>query len=150
MNDPLGDLDAAHALALAVDLRVQLGKLSRRLRDQTNPGDLTWSQKAVLVHLEREGSATVTTLARAEGVRPQSMGATISVLEQAGLISGAPDPADGRQTLLSLTPPCREMIKTSRTAREDWLFWAIQTKLAPGEQETLATAVELLKRLVET
>ncbi len=56
-----------------------IGKLSLRLREAAHPGDFTWSQKSVLTRLEREGPATVTTLARAEGVRPQSMGATMAV-----------------------------------------------------------------------
>ena len=135
---------------LASELRVLIGKLKRRLREEAHSGDLTWSQTAVLSLLEREGPATVTTLAKAEGVRPQSMGATVSVLEAAGLVSGAPDPGDGRQTMLSLTPACREMIKLSRAAREDWLFRAIRTKLAARELEELATGVELLKRLVDS
>jgi DNA-binding MarR family transcriptional regulator len=134
---------------LAGELRVLLGKLSRRLRDQANPGDFTWSQKSVLIRLEREGPATVTTLARAEGVRPQSMGATVSTLEQAGLVTGSPDPADGRQTILSLTAKCREWIRASRAAKEDWLFRAIQAKLAPEEQQELANALPLLNRLAD-
>jgi DNA-binding MarR family transcriptional regulator len=150
MNDPQGDSEAARVSILASELRVQIGKLKRRLREEAHSGDLTWSQTAVLSLLEREGPATVTTLAKAEGVRPQSMGATVSVLEAAGLVSGAPDPADGRQTMLSLTPACREMIKLSRAAREDWLFRAIRTKLAAREVEELATGVELLKRLVDS
>jgi len=119
------------------------------MREQAQVGDFTWSQRAVLVRLEQEGPATVTTLARAEGVRPQSMGATISVLEAAGVVSGAPDPTDGRQTILSLTASAREEIRAGRAAREDWLFRVIQTRLASAEQEELAAAVELLKRLVE-
>ena len=103
----------------------------------------------MLARVEREGPATVTTLARTEGVRPQSMGATVSVLEAAGLVSRKPDPTDGRQTILSLTAACREWIKAGWAAKEDWLFRAIRTKLASGEQEELATAVELLKRLVD-
>jgi DNA-binding MarR family transcriptional regulator len=103
----------------------------------------------VLGRLEREGPATVTTLAKAEGMRPQSMGANISVLEAAGLVSGRPDPSDGRQTLLSVTPRFEEWIKAGRAAREDWLFRAIRTKLAPVEQEQLAAGIELLERLVE-
>lgn len=142
--------DTPRAAALAGELRVVIGSLIRRLREQSHSEDLTWSQKATLSRLEREGSATVTTLARAEGVRPQSMGATVAVLEAAGLVRGAPDPADGRQTILSLTVACREMLQASRAAREDWLFRAIQTKLAPAEQAELATAVSLLKRLVES
>jgi DNA-binding MarR family transcriptional regulator len=150
MNDPQGDSEAALASVLASELRILIGKLKRRLREEAHSGDLTWSQTAVLSRLEREGPATVTTLAKAEGVRPQSMGATVSVLEAAGLVGGAPDPADGRQTLLSLTAACREMILVSRAAREDWLFRAIRTKLAAREQEELATGVELLKRLVDS
>jgi DNA-binding MarR family transcriptional regulator len=149
MNEEQGDPEAARALVVAGKLRVLIGKLSRRLREQAHPGDFTWSQVSVLARLERDGPATVTTLARTEGVRPQSMGATVSVLEAAGLVSGTPDPTDGRQTILSLTAACREWIKAGRAAKEDWLFRAIRTKLASGEQEELATAVELLKRLVD-
>jgi DNA-binding MarR family transcriptional regulator len=135
--------------AIAGDLRVVLGKLIRRLREQASAGDFTPSQSAVLVRLERDGPATVTTLARAEGVRPQSMGATVAVLEDAGLVSGAPDPADGRQTILSLTAACRKRIKDSRAAREDWLFKTIRTRFTTAEQERLAGCVELLQRLVD-
>ena len=115
------DPNAARASAVALDLRVLMGELRRRLRETGHAGDLTWSQTSVLAHLESEGPATVTTLARAQGVRPQSMGANVAVLEAAGLISGAPDPTDGRQTILSLTAAAREEIKSGRTAKEDWL-----------------------------
>jgi DNA-binding MarR family transcriptional regulator len=137
-------------LALAEELRLLIGKLSRRLREQANPKEFTWSQLSVLSRLERDGPATVTSLARAEGVRSQSMGATISVLEAAGMISGAPDPSDGRQTVLSLTAACQEWVKANRAAKEDWLCRAIRTKFALREHEELATAIELLKRLADT
>ncbi len=78
------------------------------------------------------------------------MGATISALEAAGLVSGAPDPADKRQIILSLTQACRNRVETGRAARQDWLARAIQTHLAPAEQEMLAGAVELLKRLADS
>ncbi len=139
----------APAAALAGDLRVVLSRLNRRLREQGHPGDLTSSQKSVLLRLERDGPMTVTTLARAEGVRPQSMGATVAGLQAAGLLSGAPDAADGRQTILSLTPACTELIRTIRTAREDWLFAVIEAKLTPAEQRKLADAVVLLERLLD-
>ena len=100
---------SARASALAEDLRSLIGKLKRRLREQANAGDLTPSQVSVLLRLEKDGPATVSNLARAEGMRPQSMGATIAALEAAGLVSGAPDPEDGRQTILSLTQACREL-----------------------------------------
>lgn len=150
MNENQDDPGAVRALALAGDLRVLVGKLKRRFRDQGHLADLTWSQASVLSRLEQDGPATVTTLAKAEGVRPQSMGATVSILEAAGLVSGAPDPNDGRQTIWSLTAACRERVKASRAAREDWLFRSIQTNLDPAEQEELARVVRLLKRLAES
>src|ERR1700761_1308146 len=132
---------------LAADLRTVSGLLKRRLREQSHLGDFTESQIAVLRRLDRDGPATVPSPARAESMRPQSMGANVAALETAGLVSGAPDPNDGRQTIWSLTPACRERVKAGRTAREDWLFRTIQTQLSPTEQEELAHAVELLKRL---
>ena len=141
------DPEAGRALTVAAELRVVVSRLIRRLREQADVGDLTSSQKSVLLHLEREGPATVTMLARAQNMRPQSMGAIVSTLEVAGLVDGAPDPGDGRQTILSLTAACREMITAGRAARQDWLFRAIQTNLDQREQERLADAIELLKRL---
>ena len=150
MNESADTSDAARASALAGELRVVLGKLSRRLREQEHAGDLTSSQKSVLIRLEREGPATVSTLARAESVRPQSMGATVAALEAAGLVIGAPDPSDGRQTLLSLTTACRKWINASRAAKEDWLYRALQANLSPKEQTELARIVELLRRLADS
>ncbi len=137
------------AADLAAELRVVLGKLRRRLREHANKGDLSLSQIAVLGYLDREGPSTVTTLARAEGVRPQSMGATVASLEEAGLVAGTPDPADGRQNMLSLTAAAREWIKASRAAREDWLARAIRSHISPAEQEELAKAAALLRRLID-
>ena len=148
--DKPGDPGTARASALAAELRVVLGRLHRRLRGEAHLADLTWSQMQVLSWLEREGPATVTILARAQGMRPQSMGETLSVLKAAGLVSGAPDPADGRQTVLSLTAACQEKISAGRAARQDWLFRAIQTRLAPAEQERLAAGLELLERLADS
>ena len=150
MSDPLEKVDSARALVLAGELRVLIGQLIRRLREQAHSSDLTASQKSVLLHLEREGSATVTMLAKADRVRPQSMGATVSALQAAGYISSAPHPTDGRQTVLSLTPACRKRIKAGRAAREDWLFRAISTKFSAKEQEKLSGAIELLKRFVDS
>jgi len=71
---------AARASVLARDLQAVVGKLKRRLRDQAHVGDLTPSQVSVLVRLEKDGPATTSGLARAEGMRPQSMAAVIATL----------------------------------------------------------------------
>jgi DNA-binding MarR family transcriptional regulator len=65
------------------------------------------------------------------------------------MIKGAPDARDGRQTILSLTPACRELIRTGRTARQDWLLQRIETRLTAEEQAQLAFSLRLLNRLVD-
>ena len=149
MSHPPSQSQADRASALALEMRTLIGKLKRKLRDQTGDDDFTSSQAAVLLHLEKDGPATVSNLARAEAMRPQSMSAAISPLEAAGLVSGAPDPNDGRQTLLSLTPKCRELIQKRRAAKQDWLTKTLLAKLSAEEQKKLAEALEILARLVE-
>jgi DNA-binding MarR family transcriptional regulator len=148
-SHPGAERVSAQADALAGDLRALVGKLKRRLREQASAGDFTPSQLAVLQRLEREGPATVSSLARAEGMRPQSMGTVVAALESAGLLTGAPDPADGRQTLWSLTDAFANWMRESRAARQDWLARTIEARLSDVEQTELAHAITLLQRLVQ-
>jgi len=134
----------------AADIRAIYAQLKRCLRDQSNAGDVSPSQTEVLLQLERDGPASVSELSRAAGVRSQSMGATIAELQAAGYVSGAPDPADGRRTILSLTEACRDWLAAGRAARSDWLARRIAEKLTPDEQGELETALRLLRRLVDT
>ncbi|MEW6633074.1 MAG: MarR family transcriptional regulator [Pseudomonadota bacterium] len=149
MNAQPGEHSSAQATTLAAELRGLVGKLKRRLREESGIGDLTPSQVSVLLRLEKDEQATASSLARAEGMRPQSMASVIAALESAGLVSGAPDPADGRQTLLSLTDACRQWVQEGRAARQDWLSRQLQARLSADEMEVVAKAAELLNRLVE-
>ena len=137
------------ASTLAAEIRTVCGKLKRRLREHGGRSNLTPSQISVLLLLEKDGSATVSSLARAEGMRPQSMSAVVTSLQEADLVSGAPDPSDGRQTLMSLMPKCLKLLQESRAARQDWLTATVAQKLSAQEQERLQGALELLARLVE-
>ena len=134
---------------LAAEIRAVYRKLKLRYREHGGGNDLTPSQASVLLRLEKDGAATVSSLARAEGMRPQSMSAIVTPLQESGLVSGAADPSDGRQTLMSLTPRCLKWLQEGRAARQDWLTTTITQKLSAHEQEKLRAAVELLKRLVE-
>jgi DNA-binding MarR family transcriptional regulator len=141
--------DVQRTAALVQNLRAVLSKLKRRLREQGNAGDLTPSQTSVLLRLEKDGPATASALARAEGMRPQSIVPIIMALEAADLVAGAPDPDDGRQTILSLTKTFRAMMAKGRAAREDWMTQTILARLSAQEQDTLAKAVILLQRLAD-
>lgn len=134
---------------LALTLRSVIGKLKRQMRAQSHAGDLSWSQLSMLGRLERDGASTVTALAKAEGVRPQSMGATIRDLEASGYVTGTPDPQDGRQTLWQVTQEARDLVIAARAARQDWLLASIQKSFSQEEQDAIARALKLLERITE-
>jgi DNA-binding MarR family transcriptional regulator len=142
-------LQTGLASTLAAEMRAIFRKLKLRLREHGGRNDLTPSQVSVVLLLEKNGSATVSSLARVEGMRPQSMSAVVTPLQEAGLLRGAPDPSDGRQTLISLTPKCLKRLQEGRAARQDWLTATIAQKLSAAEQEKLQAALKLLTRLVE-
>jgi DNA-binding MarR family transcriptional regulator len=137
------------AAELAVELRTVLGKMKRRLRDHGGRNDLTPSQINVLLRLEQEGAVTVSNLARAEGMRPQSMSSIVASLQEAGLVSGVADPEDGRKTPMSLTRKCQKWLQEGRAARQDWLSTIIEQRLSVPERKQLTAALDLLHRLTE-
>jgi DNA-binding MarR family transcriptional regulator len=135
----------AEPAPLASELRVVLGQLIRRLRAEHR---FPLSQGTVLGRLDREGSQSVSDLAVAERVRPQSMAQTVGELEGDGLVERRPDPGDGRRALVILTEAGRVELEADRRHREGWLVRAIED-LSPEEQDTLGAATELLRRLAE-
>ena len=149
MGNRTSSIQTELAATLAAKMRTVFRKLKLRVREHGGGNDLTPSQASVLLRLETDGASTVSSLARAEGMRPQSMSAIVAPLQESGLVSGAPDPSDGRQTLMSLTPKCLKWIHEGRAARQDWLTATIVQKLSVPEQEKLQEALELLARLVE-
>ena len=128
----------------ASELRIVLGQLVRRLRAEHT---FSITQGSVLGRLDREGPLTASALAAAERVRPQSMGQTVSELEDAGLVARRPDPSDKRQVLIELTRDGRKRLVEERRLREGWLTETIATRLTPQEQETLLAALPLLERI---
>lgn len=134
---------------IGADLRLVLGRLIRRVREETPYDGLTWPQMQVLGRIERDGPATVTGLAQFAGVRSQSMGATVASLVDAGLVATAQDPEDRRAMRAALTERGRAIVAATRSARADWLNRAIRERLSVPEQRQLAAAVDLLSRLVD-
>ena len=141
--------ESESASDLAAQIRTVLSRLKRRLREQGGREDLTPSQISVIVRLEKDGAATVSGLARAEGMRPQSMSAIVTSLHGAGLLRSFSDPNDGRQTLISLSKKCEKLLREGRAARQDWLTAAILNKLSAEERQQLLKDIELLNRLAE-
>ena len=124
-----------------------IGQLVRRVRAASASQELSLTETTVMGRLAREGPATTAELARAEGMRPQSMGTTIAALEDMGIVERKPHPTDGRQMNIELTAKGQAMRKSLKDARRTWLAQAI-AQLDKEEQATLFAAGEIIKRLV--
>ena len=134
--------------ATVTDLLRATGQLLRRLRTESNPNELSWSQTAALARLDESGGMTTADLARAEAVKPQSMGATLAGLEQEGLVRRSPHPTDGRQVVFALTEEGAASRRERSHLKRAWLSTAIE-RLDPQERQALVAAVSILKRLAE-
>jgi DNA-binding MarR family transcriptional regulator len=131
---------------LAHDLRETVGRVLRRLRAEPGP---PIGQLAVLSRLDREGPASISDLAAADRMRPQSMAQTVRDLEDAGLVSRRPDPADGRRHFGELTEAGLQTLLATRARREDWLTQALDRELDADQRELLRRAVALLNRVAD-
>lgn len=147
------------AAQTAADLRLAVGRLVRHTRRET--ATLPPSQMAVLGRLDRDGPQTVAELAAAERVSHQSMTRLTGGLVAAGMVGPAPQgedaraghPAatvDRRRKPLALTQKGAAALHDQRMTRSTHLARAIEARLSPAEQRTLAAAIPLLERLAET
>ncbi|CAD6557546.1 MarR family winged helix-turn-helix transcriptional regulator [Paraburkholderia metrosideri] len=131
-----------------LDLMQALGLLIRRTRNEAGSGELSMTESVVISRLSNDGPATTAALARAEGMKPQSMGTTISSLEEMGMVKRRPHATDGRQMLIELTPKGVQLRKTTREAKQMWLSQAI-AELDADERETLFKAADIIRKLAE-
>jgi DNA-binding MarR family transcriptional regulator len=134
---------------VAAALQVAIGLLVRRLRQVHMPGELTLAETWALKRLDSAGPATSSELARQDRISPQSMGVTLAVLEQRGLIERRRDPADGRRVVLSVTEAGHKLVHDRRGARAEQYATALRDGFTASERDQLLAAAPLLERLAE-
>ncbi|SEC28078.1 DNA-binding transcriptional regulator, MarR family [Streptomyces sp. 2231.1] len=134
--------------ALAGELRLAMGRSVRRLRQAHAVGDVSLSGASVLARLARTGPDSPGSLADLERVRPQAMAGTLAGLEQRGLVSRAPDAADGRRAIVSLTEEGRAVLEQRRSESVARLARALD-EFTPPERQALRDALPLLDRPAE-
>ncbi|GAA1671413.1 MarR family winged helix-turn-helix transcriptional regulator [Fodinicola feengrottensis] len=141
--------EGTSAVRAARDVRVVFSRLRRRLKEMYDTEGLSPSQTAVLSRLDKTGPASASALAAAEGVRPQSMAATLAALDQRDLIDRQPDPHDGRRQVISVSEAGLAYINDRRQASEEWLARSLQSQLTEQERQTIITACALLETLIQ-
>jgi DNA-binding MarR family transcriptional regulator len=141
---------ARKTLEIAViDFTQAIGLLMRRVRAAAASHELSLTEAAVMARLAKDGPRTTADLARAEGMKPQSMGTTVAALEEMGIVERKPHPTDGRQVNIKLTAKGAAMRKSAKDAKLTWLARAI-AQLDEEERKTLFAAGEIIKRLAES
>jgi DNA-binding MarR family transcriptional regulator len=138
---------AASEEALADALRLVIGRIARRLRQQSL-GEMTPSQRSVLASLERHGSLRMGELARIENISAPSLSGIVGRLEARGFITRTGDPGDARSTIVEVTPLAVEALAEARAERNAFLHRRLST-LSREEREVVASAVALLEKIAE-
>jgi DNA-binding MarR family transcriptional regulator len=131
-----------------IDIMQSIGLLVRRVRAAASSHELSLTEASVMGRLAKDGPATTADLARAEGMKPQSMGTAIAALEEMGMVERKPHPTDGRQVHIDLTAKGAAVRKSAKDAKRTWLAQAI-AELDEREREALFKAAEIIKRLAE-
>ncbi|WAL69389.1 MarR family transcriptional regulator [Amycolatopsis cynarae] len=140
---------AESAVQGARELRITVGRLRRRFKRTYDNEGLTPSQTSALSRLDKEGPASASELAEAEGVRHQSITSTLNALDERGLIQRRADPQDGRRQLVSVSEAGHALLEDKRRAGEEWLARALHDRYTERERQTLLKAMALLERLTE-
>src|ERR1700761_7704155 len=131
-----------------IDFLQAIGLLVRRVRAAAASHELSLTESAVMARLDKNGPATTADLARAESMKPQSMGTTVAALEEMGFVERKPHPTDGRQMNIQLTVKGAAARESSRSAKRKWLLEAV-AQLDESDRETLFKASEIIQRLAE-
>ena len=105
--------------AAVSDLIQAVGLLVRRIRAAAASHELSLTESAVMARLAKSGPATIADLARAESMKPQSMGTTVAALEEMGMLERKPHPTDGRQINIQLTAKGTAVRNTAKDAKRE-------------------------------
>ena len=127
-----------------------LGVVARlnRLATQRSPLPLPWAQARLLSTIEDKGAARISELAALDHCSQPTMTMQVRRLEDAGLVARTADPDDGRAVQIRITPAGSRTLTRVRADRAAVIDPHL-SRLDPADRETLAAAVEVLRRLLK-
>jgi DNA-binding MarR family transcriptional regulator len=131
---------------LATRLRLDISRMARRLRQEAG-AELSPSQTAALVTIERHGPLTPSELATRERVQRPTVTRVVARLEEAGYVERAADPTDGRSCLVSVSASGRELLGAIRGRKDAYLARRLES-LDVADRAALDRAAEVLERML--
>jgi DNA-binding MarR family transcriptional regulator len=135
---------------LSAELVLYTGRLVRAITRQSAglAVDVPTAQLRLLSQVDELGPVTIGALAAADRCSQPTMSAGVQVLSERGWAVKAPNPADARSSLVSLTETGRTVLSQAR--RERAALVAARLRAHPRHDERdLATAVAVLRDLVD-
>lgn len=134
----------------AARLRFAIVRTARRLRQEAAGAgtELSPTAASTLATVERHGPLTPSELADIERIKRPTATRTLRVLEEAGLVDRAPDPVDGRSSLVSINRAGRERLRRLRGRKNAYLARRMRD-LPESDVVTLERAAEILEGILE-
>jgi DNA-binding MarR family transcriptional regulator len=143
MTTPVSPTQAS----LGADLLGVVARLNR-LATQRIRLPLPWAQARLLSTIEDQGAARISDLAILDHCSQPTMTMQVRRLEDAGLVTRTTDPNDARAVLIRITPQGVKTLSRARADRAAVIDPHLE-RLDAGDQQTLAAAVLVLRRLLE-
>lgn len=134
-----------HTLELASRLRLAVGRLQRRLRNQ-DMGGLSLTEISCLAAIRRLGPTPLGEIGASEHLSPPAVTKTVARFESAGLIRRLSDPTDRRVSLVTLSPKGEALVDQIRRSRNAFLHLRLD-ELSEPERASIEAALPVLERL---
>jgi len=147
VNSPGSQPERAADRTVADRLHSAAIHLLRRLRREDEAMGLTPARASALSIVVFAGPVTLGALAKAEQVAAPTITRLIVGMERDGLVRRASDERDGRVVWLRATPKGERLLQEGRRRRVAALA-ADLAALTAAERETLASAAEILERVI--
>jgi len=133
--------------ALAAELLYTVARINRLATQRINI-KLPFAQARLLSAIEDQGTARISDLAELDHCSQPTMTTQVRKLEDAGLVSRAPDPSDARAVLITITPTGVAMLTQIRAARNAVIDPYLD-RLGESDRQTLVDAVRVMRNLLE-
>ena len=149
IGDPrAGTAEARPEDLLAAEVAAGLERLFGLFRSLAPPSGLSLTAAATLATLERSGPCRLTSLAAREGVTQPAMTQLVARLQEAGLVTRDPDPADGRVVRVGITSEGQVTLARRRQARAERLAGLLD-RLSPDHRAALTAALPAMDALAQ-